>query len=68
MLCAATLSAREKIGFPVGAQAKEARRRALEASDKMLDSSSRERAYALGKRMPLTEVVAQALQWVTSRD
>ena len=32
MLCAATLSAREKIGFPVGAQAKEARRRALEAA------------------------------------
>ena len=68
MLCAATLSAREKIGFPVGAQAKEARRRALEASDKMLNSSSRERAHALGKRMPLTDVVAQALQWVTSRD
>jgi predicted ATPase/class 3 adenylate cyclase len=62
MLCAATLSAREKIGFPVGAQAKEARRRALDVSDKSLDRSLREQATALGKRMSLSEVVVAALQ------
>ena len=67
MLCAATLSAREKIGFPVGAQAKEARRRALDASDKTLDSSLRERAHAAGDKTTLAEAVAVALQLATSR-
>jgi predicted ATPase/class 3 adenylate cyclase len=67
-LCAATLSAREKIGFPVGAQAKEARRRALEASDKLLDGSMRTRAETEGKRMSLNEVVALALQLAAVRD
>lgn len=62
MLCAATLSAREKIGFPVGAQAKEARRRALDASEKTLDSSVRERANAAGEKSTLADAVAVALQ------
>ena len=61
-LCAATLLVREKIGFPVGAQARQARYRALAASDTLLADSLRTRAEAVGKSMSLNEVVALALQ------
>ena len=61
-LCAATLLVREKIGFPVGAQARQARYRALAASDTLLADSLRARAEAVGKRMSLNDVVALALQ------
>lgn len=62
LICGATQSVREKIGFPVGAQAREARRRALAAVEKTLADNQRERARAKGARMSLNEVVTLALQ------
>jgi predicted ATPase/class 3 adenylate cyclase len=59
-ICAATLVARDKIGFPVGAQAKEARRRALAASESKMDDAERAKAHDIGDRMRLEDAATLA--------
>ncbi len=64
-LCASTLILRDSIGFPVGAQARESRRRALASSEENLDDYARADAQKQGSRMTLAEAATLACALVS---